>query len=112
MKLNQPLKPNSNPIPQNLKPVSYTHLIANPLVRLLERRLKIVRKHGSMLIIIGTLALVVLVGYLAISKIITELGSFVGNLPEMYESVSMDFAEAGQKLSVFFQKLPQGVRSV
>ena len=40
-------------------------MIANPLVRLLERRLKIVRKHGSMLIIIGTLALVVLAGYLA-----------------------------------------------
>ncbi|MCU6736234.1 sporulation integral membrane protein YtvI [Diplocloster agilis] len=85
-------------------------MIANPLVRLLERRLKIVRKHGSMLIIIGTLALVVLAGYLAISKIITELGSFVGNLPEMYESVSIDFAQAGQKLSIFFQKLPQGVQ--
>ena len=31
-------------------------LIANPLVRMLERRLKVARKHTSMLLIIGVLA--------------------------------------------------------
>ena len=38
-------------------------MIANPLVRILERRLKVARKHTSMLIIIGVLALVVTVLY-------------------------------------------------
>ena len=34
-------------------------MIANPLVRFLEKRVKIVRKHGSMMIIIGVLAAVI-----------------------------------------------------
>ena len=38
-------------------------MIANPLVRFMEKRLKIVRKHSSMVIIIGTIALIVLGGY-------------------------------------------------
>ena len=33
-------------------------LIANPLVRMLERRLKVARKHTSMLLIIAVLAMV------------------------------------------------------
>lgn len=33
-------------------------LLANPLVRFLERRVKLVRRHGSMLIIIAALAIV------------------------------------------------------
>ena len=43
--------------------------IANPVVRFFEKRLKIVRKHGSMIIIIGVLALVILLFYLAGLKI-------------------------------------------
>lgn len=34
-------------------------LLANPLVRFLERRVKLVRRHGSMLIIIAALAIVI-----------------------------------------------------
>ena len=37
-------------------------MIANPLVKFMEKRLKIVRKHSSMVIIIGTIALIVLGG--------------------------------------------------
>lgn len=85
-------------------------MIANPLVRFLERKVKIVRKHSSMLIIIGTLALVVLAGYLAISRITEEVVSFVGNLPEMYQEVSVDFQEVGDKLQIFFSRLPEGVQ--
>ena len=35
-------------------------LIANPLVRFFEKHLKIERKHGSIIIIVGVLALVIL----------------------------------------------------
>ncbi len=40
-------------------------LLANPLVRFMERRLKMVRKHSPMLIIITAIALVVTGGYFA-----------------------------------------------
>ena len=42
-------------------------LIANPLVKFFEKRLKIVRKHGTWLVIVGVLAMVIGIGYLVIS---------------------------------------------
>ena len=43
-------------------------LLANPLVRFLERRVKLVRRHGSMLIIIAALAIVI--GLLRVSLLV------------------------------------------
>ena len=34
-------------------------MIANPLVRFLERKLKIVRRHGSVILVVGVLGLVI-----------------------------------------------------
>ena len=59
-------------------------LLANPLVRLMERRLKMVRRHSSMLIIITAIALVVTGGYFALSAIARELYSFLEVLPNIY----------------------------
>ena len=59
-------------------------LIANPLVRLMEKRLKIVRKHSSALIIVGTIALIVLGGYGILSWLVRDLYSFIGVLPDLY----------------------------
>ena len=42
-------------------------MIANPLVRFLERRLKLVRRHSSIVIVAGALALVIGLLYLAVS---------------------------------------------
>ena len=48
-------------------------MIANPLVRLLERRLRLVRRHSSVLIVVVVLAGVIGVLYLVISRLIREL---------------------------------------
>ena len=37
--------------------------IANPLVRFFEKRLKIVRKHGTAIVIVLVLAVIVLISY-------------------------------------------------
>lgn len=81
-------------------------MIANPLVRILEKRLKIVRKHGSMLIIIGVLAVVILLGYLGVSRIVVEVGNVVDSLPEIYENWQEDFEDIGQNLQVVYDRLP------
>lgn len=52
-------------------------LIANPLVRFLEKRLKIVRKHGSMLIIAGVLALIISLLYFVLGKAYVEIREFI-----------------------------------
>ena len=42
-------------------------LIANPLVKFLERRVRLVRRHSSVLIVIAVLALIIGLGYGIIS---------------------------------------------
>lgn len=76
-------------------------LIANPLVRFLDEKIKIRRKAGSAIVIIAVIALVVLAVYGAGSILGKELRGFVQELPEMWKGVEMDFVSAGQTLENF-----------
>ena len=80
-------------------------LLANPLVRFLERRVKLVRRHGSMLIIIAALAIVIGVFYGAGLLVYREMGSFLADAPEIYQSVIAEIENAlqnGRKLAEYF----------
>lgn len=81
-------------------------MIANPLVRFMEKRMKIVRKHSSMLIIIGAVALVVFGGYFAISRIAREIYGFIGTLPELYNFFLQDLAETENNLQGIMSRFP------
>lgn len=80
--------------------------IANPLVRFFEKRLKIVRKHGTWLVIVGALALVITAGYFAVAWIIREGIAFVKSLPAYYSAVVEGFQMIGNNLSGVLSKLP------
>ncbi len=86
-------------------------MIANPLVRFLEKRLKIVRRHGSILIVVAVLALVIGLLYLLISKLITETVGFIGDIPKYYEAASIEFQKIMIQLERFLQFLPDNVES-
>lgn len=80
-------------------------LLANPLVRFLERRVKLVRRHGSMLIIIAELAIVIGLFYGAGLLVYREMGSFLADAPEIYQSVIAEIENAlqnGRKLAEYF----------
>lgn len=47
-------------------------MIANPLVRFFEQKIKIRRKAGSAIVIVAVLALVIGLGYLIIAKLVSE----------------------------------------
>ena len=85
-------------------------MIANPLVRILERRLKVARKHTSMLIIIGVLALVVTVLYFLGVKIGEETRDFLDQAPEMYSDFTEDFQNAGENLEIIISELPENIQ--
>lgn len=85
-------------------------VIANPLVKFLEKRVKMVRKHSSMLIIIGVLALISFGGYFAIAKIGGEVISVLDNLPEIYENTAHEFNKVGNNLQVVFERLPENIQ--
>lgn len=85
--------------------------IASPLVLWLEKRVKIVKKLGSAIIIILVLGLIVLVSYLAISKLVEEVSLLIKNFPEIYQGLEDAFRQLGERFAGVFSRLPQGIQN-
>ena len=85
-------------------------LIANPLVRILERRLKVARKHTSMLLIIAVLAGVITGIYFLGVRLARETGDLIEQAPVLYQDISQDFRNVGKNLESFINELPQNVQ--
>lgn len=81
-------------------------MIASPLVRFFEEKIKLKRKWGSAFVIIVVIALVVLVLYLVGSKLIEEGMGLLGALPGMWDSMKEDLASVGESLDGLYEKLP------
>lgn len=82
-------------------------MIASPLVRFFEEKIKLKRKVGSAFVIIVVIALVVLVLYLVGSKLIEEGLGLLGALPDMWSSMQEDLASVGESFNGIYEKLPQ-----
>ncbi|HAB59932.1 MAG TPA: sporulation integral membrane protein YtvI, partial [Lachnospiraceae bacterium] len=85
-------------------------LIANPLVKFLEKRLKIVRKHGSAIVIIVVLALIIGALYLIISVLVRESISFIADLPNLYENLNLQIKEVQNNLQGVYKAFPLGIQ--
>ncbi len=94
-------------------------LIANPMVKLLEKKLRIVRKAGSVIIIVLTLAIVILICYLLILRLAREAANLVHNAPDIYNSVmaQLEAVKAGSsgnlppEISQFLGSLGDSVKT-
>lgn len=62
-------------------------MIANPIVNFLENRIKIMRKHGSMIVIVLVLVLVATVLVLIVRELFIQIGAWVVDLPDLYQTV-------------------------
>lgn len=87
-------------------------MIANPIVRFFEEKLKIRRKAGTAFVIISVIALVITAGYIVGSKIVQETIGFMNELPEMWEDIENDFKANSKNLDIFYGRLPEEVRTV
>ncbi len=85
-------------------------LIANPLVRFLERRLRLVRRHSSLLIVAAVLALVIGLIYLVISRTVRAVRSFAEYLPQLYETAEAAVRQGLERLGGSMDFLPQSLR--
>lgn len=81
-------------------------LIANPMVRFLEKWIKIKRKYGTVIIIIGTIALIVLVCYGIGMALVVGLRGFMDYLPTMYANAEMELLQAGESVEKIIGKIP------
>ena len=85
-------------------------LIANPLVRFLERRLRLVRRHSSLLIVAAVLALVIGLIYLVISRTVRAARSFAEYLPQLYETAEAAVRQGLERVGGSMDFLPQSLR--
>lgn len=86
-------------------------MIANPLVRLLDEKLRIKRKAGSAIVIIAVIALIIGAGYLGASLLIREGRGFVQDLPQLWTSLQEDVAHAGHAWENLSRYLPAQLQS-
>lgn len=86
-------------------------LIASPVVRFFEEKMKIRRKGASVIVIVAVLAVVILFVYIIGAKLVREGISFVNELPMLGESIMAEFNEIGNNLEGVYKKLPADVRS-
>ncbi len=86
-------------------------LIANPMVRFLERKLRLRRKFGTVLIIGGVLALVIIGGYAVLSRLVRELMGFISDLPSVLESVGDQLQLAFTRLEELIPSLPANLET-
>jgi len=84
--------------------------IANPMVRFLEKKMKVKRKYGSAIIIVFVLAAVVGVLYLILYFLIKELIELFDNLPQLLESAQELLDEISGKLYGVYDMLPEGMQ--
>ena len=85
-------------------------MIANPLVRLLERRMRLVRKHSSIVIVVAALALVIGLLYLIISRSFALLYGFIKDLPALYAGIEGDVSRSMEQIDHVFQFLPDSIQ--
>ncbi len=81
--------------------------IANPLVRFLEKKMKIKRKAGSVVVIVLTLAIVVAACYGIIYVLVTEIIGFFTSAPNAWAKVTSSIQAVSDELSHRFALLPK-----
>lgn len=84
--------------------------VASPLVNWLEKRVRIVKKLGSALIIVLVLAGVGLLCYFLGSKLWQEIRALIENMPGIYRDLESGFYTVGENLEGIFEMLPEGVQ--
>lgn len=81
--------------------------IANPFVQFLERKIKIKRKAGTVVVIVLVLAAISGIGYLIGYIIVKQLWGFIVELPEMWSNFAKDLEHVGNLINRFYIKLPK-----
>lgn len=85
-------------------------MIANPLVRFLEKKVKIIRKHGTAIIIVAVILIVIGALYAIIYFIGKEAVSLTRDLPHIYESLEKQFEQLSANLNGLYKVLPSSVQ--
>lgn len=81
-------------------------LIANPFVRFMEKRVKILRKHSSAIIIIVVLIAIIGLLYIITTSIVGQIAQFTQDIPNLYDHFEKQFKIASDNLQGVYKVLP------
>ena len=84
--------------------------IANPLVRLMENKVKILRKHSSAIIIIITIGAIIGILYGGLSFLIHQISAFIKDIPNISILISERFEQLSLSLTGVIEILPEGIK--
>lgn len=83
-----------------------TALILNPLVRLLQQKLKISRKTSVIAVFLLFIILAGLTGTFVVTKAVTQVVNFVEEVPSYFQEVNEAYADWEEDLQHYTQNLP------
>lgn len=81
-------------------------IIANPLVKFLEKKVKIVRKHSSAIFIIVVIAAIVALGYFVIAFLCKEIISLSNDWDNLVQNFSAQLNEVSNRMNSFTKSMP------
>lgn len=87
-------------------------MIANPVVHFLEKRIRIMRKHGTALIIVLVLLAICGILYGIAAVMVSQVSSLMEELPTVYASVVDNLNEILQWLHSRYHVIPTDVQGI
>lgn len=84
-------------------------MAVSPMVKWLEKRLKIVRRLGSAITIVLVIAVILLGIYALLIELWELITRYISDFPELYQAISVEVEYAVNTLNVIFEKLPEPV---
>lgn len=85
-------------------------LIAGPMVRFFEEKIKLKRKIGSAFVMVVVIALVILVLYMVGAWLFEQMAGLFSALPAMLQDMEADFESIAKNLNQVLAKLPGNIR--
>lgn len=85
-------------------------LIAGPLVKFFEEKMKVRRKAGTVFVIISVLAIVIACVYFIGAKLVEQVIGLTTALPDMWNGMEADLKQIGANMEVFFKRLPMDMQ--
>lgn len=86
-------------------------MIANPLVRVLEKKVKIARKHSSVIITVVVLGAVVLAIYCIVSVLFRQATSLLKDLPIIIDEIQIQLNLVAQKMQQLYNIFPMDIQN-
>ncbi len=85
-------------------------LIATPIVKFFEEKLKIKRKAGTVLVIVLVLAIVIAIVYGICYFLVVQAIGFIKDFPALWDTICLEFEKVRVSLSGLYVRLPDSIQ--